>query len=448
MLLYAPMSSESSQTLPTFRRHLVYWFGVCALLMIVTYSLLLEYYLDLGVNLRTQTLLERTAQDYVNQVSTSGSPGLPEYRNLVGYLSYQDIPEEIKLLFPKESLRDGVMQRRINVDLDNDNSLVPVDTQGLCADGNCALIFMYVHKISEQEWLYLVHGIIGTDDVYDALELTERATFTIGCLFAGLLILVSVLLVRSIDAPLRRLEQWTANLSVKNPKEKLTGLKYRELDSLASRFHSAFQRMHDSVENEKLFLRHASHELRTPIAILGANVELIDRLTQRTDRSDAEQAAFIRQYRAIDEIQLLMETLLWINRQSGDIPKKEPLDLRAELEETIENYKHLLEGKHVSMRIEGIDQTINQPRASVRIVLSNLVRNAFQYTTEGEVVITLEPGRISVQNLNDTDAGQNSVQAEYGFGLGLELVSLVCQKFSWDCLIAELPSGRKTTVSF
>jgi hypothetical protein len=68
------MSSESSQTLPTFRRHLVYWFGVCALLMIVTYSLLLEYYLDLGVNLRTQTLLERTAQDYVNQVSTSGSP--------------------------------------------------------------------------------------------------------------------------------------------------------------------------------------------------------------------------------------------------------------------------------------------------------------------------------------------------------------------------------------
>ena len=151
---------------------------------------------------------------------------------------------------------------------------------------------------------------------------------------------------------------------------------------LARRIQFAFERMREGVNKEKLFLRHASHELRTPIAILSSNVELLDRLSDRPERTEAEQAAFLRQYRALDEVQLLMETLLWVNRQSDNLPKFEQIDLRRELDCIVENYSYLLEERNISLTVTGSGEA-TAPVAAVRIVLSNLVRNAFQYTMDG-----------------------------------------------------------------
>ena len=204
------------------------------------------------------------------------------------------------------------------------------------------------------------------------------------------------------------------------------------------------------MNKEKLFLRHASHELRTPIAILASNVELIDRLTDRPERTDMEQAAFVRQYRALDDVQLLMETLLWINRQSNSLPASEKLDLRSELDDTIEHYRYLLDANTVSLSIIGESAEALAPVAAVRMVLSNLVRNAFQYTIEGEVRISVRPGELSIENTT-TELDSNSEARDdddYGFGLGLELVALICQRFDWRCEATDLPGSRVTSVNF
>ncbi len=53
--------------------------------------------------------------------------------------------------------------------------------------------------------------------------------------------------------------------------------------------------------------------------------------------------------------------------------------------------------------------------------------------------IEREFGRPNIKAQGDDD---------YGFGLGLELVSLTCKRFAWRYTTTELPAGRATVVGF
>jgi signal transduction histidine kinase len=139
-----------------------------------------------------------------------------------------------------------------------------------------------------------------------------------------------------------------------------------------------------------------------------------------------------------------METLLWANRQSNSLPKFGQIDLRRELDCVVENYSYLLDERDVSLTVTGSGAATG-PVAAVRIVLSNLVRNAFQYTVDGEVRIVIAPREVSIENSSSVDDNIQS-DDEYGFGLGLELVDLMCQRFDWCYSSFEIPRGRITTV--
>lgn len=416
--------------------------------MVFAYTQLLEYYLDLGIEIRTQSSLERTAEEYAQRYSQVGPQAEPPTGpSLAGYLDLSDIPAQILSVFRLENLQHGEALRFTNLNLKKHNEKeFSLETGNLCQEGTCELLFLYAYEMHGGQWLYLLHGIVGSEEIYEELEFTDQFAFAIGSLFAGLLLLVAILLVRNIDAPLRKLNDWSAAQSADNAGGELPNLRFEELDVLAKRVQLAFERMREGLDKEKLFLRHASHELRTPIAILSTNVELIDRLTQRADRTEAEQAAFIRQYRALDDVQLLMETLLWLNRQSDNLPKSEPVDLRREIDGIVDNYRYLLDGRDVSVAVTGGGEA-HAPAAAVRMVLSNLVRNAFQYTVAGEVQIRVAPAEVSIENAGS--AGElDEPDDEYGFGLGLELVSLICGRLEWSYTTTELPDGRSAVVGF
>ncbi|MEM7099264.1 MAG: hypothetical protein AAF541_13460 [Pseudomonadota bacterium] len=451
------MSSDPSASgRPSLRRYLLTWFAGVAILVVIAYTQLLEYYLELGIGLRSQSILEQAAEDYAEDYALLGvRPALPTAPGLGGYTDVNQIPADIFEVFAHEELKHGEVLRFTNLDFDaQDRKQFEIDTLNFCPEGNCELLFLYPYKLQGDDWLYLLHGVVGSEEIYDELEFTDQFAFAIGFLFTALLLVVAFLIIRDIDRPLRRLNQWSASQTVEASEQPIPDLKFQELEELAKRIRFAFDRMREGVNSEKLFLRHASHELRTPIAILSSNNELLDRLTDRPDRSEAEQAAFVRQYRALEDIQLLMETLLWINRQSDNLPSSESIDLRHELDTVIKNFDYLLDKRDVNLVVEGAGDAV-VPVAAARIVLSNLVRNAFQYTVEGEVRITVQDREVSVENssvaaLEPGLGGEASAQSEdsYGFGLGLELVALICGRFDWLCTTRQTANGRVTSVTF
>ena len=440
------IEDKPARALPRLQRYLLLCLAACVVVIVLVYTQLLEYYLELGIEIRTQRLLEQTAEEYAALgAEKAARQALPSKPGLSGYHNLSDIPPHILGVFALEDLQHGEAIRFTNMSFGEEGEkLFVVETHDLCQGGNCELLFLYTYRFADEAWLYLLHGIIGSDEIYEELEFTDRFATAIGSLFAVLLLLLAVLLIRNIDVPLRKLNRWSAAQGESASNLELPNLRFREFDMLANRIQFAFERMREGVNKEKLFLRHASHELRTPIAILSTNVELLDRLSDKPERTEAEQAAFVRQYRALDDVQLLMETLLWVNRQSDNLPKSEQIDLRRELDCIIENYSYLLDERDVSLTVTGSGEA-TAPVAAVRIVLSNLVRNAFQYTMDGEVRIAIAPRKISVENSSSVN-DKLQPDDEYGFGLGLELVGLVCQRFAWGYNSSEASRGRTTTV--
>ena len=75
------------------------------------------------------------------------------------------------------------------------------------------------------------------------------------------------------------------------------------------------------------------------------------------------------------------------------------------------------------------------------------MKNAFQYTKVGEVSIAIEASRVVIENVNRMEI--DSVDSdEYGFGLGLELVELICSRLEWHYSHEDITGGRRTTLEF
>ena len=454
---------NNPRRLPRLRWYLLGWFATCTVLVVVAYTQLLDYYLELGIELRTQTLLENTSAD----LEARGIDQVELPRNLKVFKTLDDLPVEFQGLFDVDVLNLMRLVTYTNVNVDDERDFRRRNTLDLCGTQSCDLLFLYQHEgAGSDNRFYLVHGVSGSDAIYKVLRLTERVAFVVGALFIVMLLVLTFLGLRIVDTPIRRLEEWSAVQSVAQAEASLPDLRFFELDAFAQRLRDAFEGMRESVEKEKRFLRHASHELRTPIAILASNVELLDRMTDKVERTEAQAAAFKRQYEALKDIQLLIDTLLWMNRQSEHPPAAGAFDLQAETETLVESHQALLQGKEVAVSVTGSAPTQQLPTAAARIVLSNLIRNAFQYTARGEVLISVQGSVVSISNLNlnhdssvegtpdthsaavDEETASAWSSEDYGFGFGLELVQLICQRLGWSFDSVEQAGGRVSTVRF
>ncbi len=82
----------------------------------------------------------------------------------------------------------------------------------------------------------------------------------------------------------------------------------------------------------------------------------------------------------------------------------------------------------MSISVSDSPKLVASPGA-VKILLGNLIKNAFTYTEEGAVVINVDTQRITV---SDTGVGfDDSTQASKGYGLGLLIANDICRKYGW-----------------
>ncbi|WCE30799.1 ATP-binding protein [Vibrio sp. SCSIO 43137] len=82
------------------------------------------------------------------------------------------------------------------------------------------------------------------------------------------------------------------------------------------------------------------------------------------------------------------------------------------------------------------------PATALRIVLTNLIRNAFQYTDEGHVSVQVLPDAMVFEN---EEYGDDEVTSEESIGLGLMLVEKTCNRMSWRLEIYRKTNGLKVT---
>ncbi|MEM9293482.1 MAG: HAMP domain-containing sensor histidine kinase [Acidobacteriota bacterium] len=229
-----------------------------------------------------------------------------------------------------------------------------------------------------------------------------------------------------------------------------------EVAQLANALSEALERVEFFIQRERSFTRNASHELRTPVtAARGAAELLASRIPEEDPRARGQ---LDRIFRSIHRMEEIIEAFLWLAREDGSEPAERcaPASLIPEI---VAQHRHLLGDRPVEVLLNlDPELQITVPKSIFVIVSGNLIANAFYNTLEGSVEVSLRSDALQVL---DTGSGIPPEQVDrltepfvsgrsgFGHGLGLAIVSEICERFGWKLRVGPRESrGTRAEVRF
>lgn len=209
---------------------------------------------------------------------------------------------------------------------------------------------------------------------------------------------------------------------------------FRQLEKAAS---NAADRSDEAFENQKQFIGNASHELQTPLAVLGGRIDL---MIDSDTLSEENMGELIQMKREIGHISRLNKTLLLMTKiDNGQFPEISDVDLTDLVIRQKEMFSEIFISKnmicHLNNPAPDVYIRMNETLASV--LVSNLIKNAFVHSREkGEITITLTQEALTIANSGDSaldgahifDRFYQGAKKEGSTGLGLALSKAVADR--------------------
>jgi len=232
-----------------------------------------------------------------------------------------------------------------------------------------------------------------------------------------------------------------------------------EVRVLADSLKEFTQRLKRQLQREREFTHDVSHELRTPLAVIRGSLEILEKQNPVTP---LQQRAIKRMQTTSSDMLSLIETLLVLARDSETSEQPaERVDVNKLLPQLIEQTGRTHNAdQHVEIALaDHAKLEVTAPSQAVSIVIGNLLQNACNYTEQGNIVVEIDAASVSV---SDTGSGiaddameriqqpfQRSNDQVAGYGLGLDIVRRLCERFGWRLAIqSQIDLGTRVTVSF
>lgn len=161
-----------------------------------------------------------------------------------------------------------------------------------------------------------------------------------------------------------------------------------ELKELADTFDEMLGRLNAAFDAHRRFGSNAAHELKTPLAVLRAEID-----TARLDApaESREEALLDRMERAVARSERLVAALLDLARAEGASPEPEPVDLAAVVGDALLARAGDLAARDLEVDYDvaetGHRPVVDGDPALIDILVANLVDNAAKYATEGSCVL-------------------------------------------------------------
>lgn len=283
--------------------------------------------------------------------------------------------------------------------------------------------------------------------IYDESLDTAMVGLSVGDLTGLLALLLTVLSIGvihnlgwSVLKPIKALREWNRQIATKDltPRntERRPDFHFDELNELAGQIVSSLTEISQQNEKEKQFLRALSHELRTPLAITKASLELINKTESQLTPKLANKLGKIQ--RANTNMCATSEALLWL--WSDDLTQFEtqPIKLREIIEQELANSRYLAANRQLDISVFKQEAMIEANPILIHILVRNLVRNALQYSAEGKITIDYrQDAGLTITNPATNTTDTTNECNDYGYGVGLYLVSMLCQKMGWQCTVSQ-----------
>jgi two-component system sensor histidine kinase GlrK len=205
--------------------------------------------------------------------------------------------------------------------------------------------------------------------------------------------------IRAIDRAISELGRGTFSrpIAIRGP---------ADLERLAAQLEWLRGRLLDLAQEKNRFLRHMSHELKTPLANIREGTELLmDGAVGELQSSQREVTAILRENGM--KLQRLIENLLsfsaWQAKSVGlEISE---FKLRPLIKSVLENQQLTLVAQRVRLDVHVEDLTTLADRGKVRLILDNLLSNAIKFTPRGGTIAIHARGEREQLVLDVVDSG-------------------------------------------
>ncbi|MBE5106766.1 HAMP domain-containing histidine kinase [Bacillus thuringiensis] len=275
------------------------------------------------------------------------------------------------------------------------------------------------------------------------------------CFSLLLIILLVWILSKIITTPLKELSDIAEDISrLKFKKTKVKtndeiGDLANSINIMSDKLHEAHQDLTDRNEHLKQFMGDVTHELKTPIALVKAySMGIKDGLD---DGSYVD--TIIKQ---TDQISNLIEELLRFSKLERDVLQKEQFPIEPLVQSIIDKHKIELESKEINLQLNyNVDDAIVYADLNkMRMVFQNLISNAIKYTSNQNIIITLEDRNESVyfqiqnginaEHIKDTDKiwepfyvlESSRSKEKSGTGLGLAIVKSILERHGFEYAVS------------
>jgi len=274
-----------------------------------------------------------------------------------------------------------------------------------------------------------------------------------------LVVVLGLLVWISIGQGLRPLTQLTAALRYRRPyslEPLADDYLPDEIQPLVSALNELLERLGEALDGQRKFIADAAHELRTPLAAVQLQAQLLQRVQNKEDRIQA-----LAQIRAgTDRASHLVHQLLTLARMEPEDWQRPfaPVDLSALMKSVVGEQAAAALSREIDLGV-GRDEplVISGDAESLRVMLGNLVDNAVRYTPPGGRVDVSLKKATGFARFEVMDTGKGIPAAErsqvfarfyrrpgtqeLGSGLGLAIVQEVVVRHGGKILLAEGDNG-------
>jgi two-component system sensor histidine kinase GlrK len=160
-----------------------------------------------------------------------------------------------------------------------------------------------------------------------------------------------------------------------------------DLEALGRQIEWLRRRLLEVAEERERFLRHVSHELKTPLANIREGSELLLEGAVGNLRPEQHEIASILRENGL-RLQQLIENLLsysqWQSKR-GELEITE-FPLRPLIDAAVQSYQLRAAGRRLRLDADVEDLTLYADRNKLKLILDNLLSNAVKFSPEGGVV--------------------------------------------------------------
>jgi signal transduction histidine kinase len=230
-----------------------------------------------------------------------------------------------------------------------------------------------------------------------------------------------------------------------------------ELVVIADALNGYLERQESFVERERAFIDSASHELRTPVAVIAGATELA---LGQAGVPESVRGHLIRIRRTASDVEQLISMLLVLAKDPARLSAaSDRFSLDQLLPEVLEDHRYLTVDKDLTLVLGDLQPCeIVAPLPIVQAAIGNLLRNAIENSDRGEILIRLEhdatvviedPGHgMSPEEISAVYARMARGPRRGGGGIGLDLIARLCEHLGWKLVLQSgIGQGTRSTLS-